>query len=133
MSHSPDDILNTVLTRLKEMASTETVVGEPVAIGNITILPVIKFSVGFAAGGGEGSAEQPKAGKGTGGGGGGGASVSPVGFIVYDGEKVQFLSVSGKGKIETLLETVPDLLKKIGLTKKGPDKEHSPEGSEDMK
>ncbi|MFH0764821.1 MAG: spore germination protein GerW family protein [Calditrichota bacterium] len=127
MSHNPEDILNTLLARLREMANTETIVGEPVTVGDVVILPVIKFSVGFAAGGGEGSIEQTKSGKGAGGGGGGGASVSPVGFIVYDGEKVQFLNVAGKGKIETLIETVPDLLKKFGITKKGHGKEHGKE------
>jgi len=116
MSHNPKDILDTILERLRVLATTETVVGDPVTVDGITILPVIKLSVGFAAGGGEGKGEKDKAQSGAGsiGGGGGGASVTPVGFIAWDGEKVRFISV-GKGKIESLVETVPEVLKKFGI------------------
>lgn len=117
MSIPSQDILDTILTRLRSLASTETVVGEPLQVGEVTILPVIKISVGFAAGGGEGSREEGKGGKGLGGGGGGGATVNPVGFIVLDGRDVRFISI-GKGKLEALFETVPDLLNKLGIKKK---------------
>lgn len=120
MSHSPQDILETIIERLRKLASTETVIGEPVTVGDVTILPVIRVSVGFAAGGGEGMGTSDKSdkssGEGRGGGGGGGASISPVGFIVYDGQKVQFVNVS-KGKIDSLIDTVPELLNKLGISK----------------
>ena len=118
MSNQTKDILETILDKLRNLASTETVIGDPVEIGNMTILPVIKISVGFAAGGGEGSMEETKNAKGTGGGGGGGASVNPVGFIVIDGDDVKFIGI-GKGKIEMLFETVPEVLRKLGITSKG--------------
>lgn len=116
MGHNPEEILSTILERLKMLASTETVVGQPVKIDNITLLPVIKLTVGFAAGGGEGSSEKESSGSGggAGGAGGGGASVSPVGFIVLEGDQVRFIGI-GKGKIETLVETVPEVLKKFGI------------------
>ena len=117
MSHNPQDILDTILDRLKTLASTETVVGDPVKVGDVTILPMIKISIGFAAGGGEGEIKD-KNGHGMGGGGGGGASVSPVGFITYDGKQVKFVSVS-KGKIDTLIDTVPEVLRKLGIIRKG--------------
>ncbi|NQT34635.1 sporulation protein [bacterium] len=117
MSNTTQDILETVLDKLRVLASTETVVGDPIKVGEMTILPVVKIAVGFAAGGGEGTMEESKGSKGTGGGGGGGASVNPVGFIVLDGEDVRFVNI-GKGKLDTLFETVPDLLRKFGLSKK---------------
>ena len=117
MAHNPQDLLDTILNRLKSLASTETIIGEPVKVDNLTLLPVIKLSVGFVAGGGEGSAGKEKStpANGVGGGGGGGASVNPVGFICWDGENVKFISV-GKGKIETLVESIPDVLKKFGIS-----------------
>lgn len=118
MSNNATDILTTVLDKLRDFAKSETIVGEPVHIDNITILPVIRVSVGFAAGSGEGNNSNEKSGNsGNGGGGGGGAVVSPVGFIVYDGEKVQFVGTS-KGKIDSLFDTIPEVLNKLGLTKK---------------
>ena len=117
MSNNAQEILDTIITKLKTLASTETVVGAPVSLGAVSVLPVVKLTVGFAAGGGEGSADSGKGGKGVGGAGGGGAVVTPIGFIVWDGEKVQFIGL-GKGTIETLVESVPELLAKLGLTKK---------------
>jgi len=116
MGHNPQELLDTILGRLRSLASTETVIGEPVKIGKLTLLPVIKLSVGFVAGGGEGSGgkEKSTSGSGVGGGGGGGATVSPIGFISWDGENVKFISV-GKGKIESLVQTVPEVLKKLGV------------------
>ena len=117
MSNTAQDILDTILEKLHNMARTETVIGDPVDVGGNTILPVIKVSIGFGAGGGEGCKEESKSGKGTGGGGGGGASITPIGFIVVDEKGVRFMG-TGKGKFETLFEVVPDLLRKFGVTKK---------------
>ena len=117
MSHVPTDILDTILQRMNTLAKTETIVGDPVTIDNMTLLPVIKISVGFAAGGGEGKGEKDKAVGGTGsfGGGGGGASITPVGFITWDGEKTKFVPVGKGGKLDALVESVPGLLKKFGI------------------
>ncbi|MBC8465951.1 sporulation protein, partial [bacterium] len=89
---------------------------QPVTVKDVTILPVIKMSVGFAAGGGEGKGGSDKSSSGAGmaSGGGGGASINPVGFIAIEGDKIRFIGV-GKGKIETLVESVPELLKKMGF------------------
>ncbi|MBM3329104.1 MAG: sporulation protein [Calditrichaeota bacterium] len=112
------EIIDTILSRLKGLASTETVVGQPVTVGNVTLLPVIKVSIGFAAGSGEGSGGDEKRGQGSGGGGGGGggASVQPVGFLAYDGEQIRYIPV-GKGKLDALLDTVPEILQKLGIAK----------------
>jgi uncharacterized spore protein YtfJ len=124
MSNNAQDILDTILGRLKTLASTETVVGSPVTVGDVTLLPVVKVSVGFAAGAGSGgSGDKSNNGQGSGSGGGGGASITPVGFISYDGSEIKFIPV-GKGKLDALFEAVPELIKKFGLggSKKGTDK-----------
>ncbi len=118
MSHKAQDILDTILSRLHTLASTDTVVGEPLTVGEVTLLPVVKISVGFAAGGGEGSTGDKSSGSGFGSGGGGGATVSPVGFVAWDGHQLRFIGI-GKGKIEMLMETVPEVLRKLGIIKKG--------------
>ncbi|MBM3327802.1 MAG: hypothetical protein FJY65_12690 [Calditrichaeota bacterium] len=76
------------------------------------------MSVGVAAGAGEGGGSDPAKGQGqgSGGGGGGGANVTPIGFITYDGKDIRFIAI-GKGKLDALIETVPELIKKIGLAK----------------
>ncbi len=118
MSNKAQDILETILEKLRSLASTETVIGEPVELGDVTLMPVIKMSIGFGAGGGEGTLVEDKSGKGSGGGGGGGAQVTPIGFLIWDGDEVRFISV-GKGKVESLIETVPELMTKFGIKFKG--------------
>ncbi len=117
MSNTTQEILDTILERMRALATTETVVGEPVTVDNITLLPVIKLSVGFAAGGGEGKgdANKDKSGSGNASAGGGGASINPVGFIAWDGENIKFVGV-GKGKMDAFFETLPEMLKKVGIS-----------------
>ncbi len=115
MSDTAKEILDTILGRLKTLANTETVIGQPVQIGELTLLPVVKVSIGFAAGASEGIGVDSKLPKG-GGGGGGGASVTPLGFIVYDGSDVKFVS-TGKGTFDSLIDSVPGILSKFGINK----------------
>ncbi|MDF1545487.1 MAG: spore germination protein GerW family protein [bacterium] len=104
------EILKGVVGELRQIATSETVVGDPVQAGDTTILPVVKVSVGFGAGGGQG--EDQKHGSGFGGGGGGGAKIEPAGFIIVSKDDVKFLP-AGKGKWEGLIDAIPGLAKKI--------------------
>ncbi|UCD94416.1 MAG: sporulation protein, partial [Candidatus Zixiibacteriota bacterium] len=84
------EILKDVVGELKEIARTQTVVGEPITVRDKTVVPVVKISVGFGAGGGQG--EAPDKGGGFGGGGGGAARIEPSAFIIMDDEKISLLS-----------------------------------------
>ena len=104
---SVENLIERVMGELHRIVQTETVVGEPVQAGELTIIPVSKISFGFAAGGGQNDKGQ----SGT----GGGASVEPIAFLVIDGHgKVQIMTLTDKeigwGQ---LAELVPDALGKI--------------------
>ena len=108
------DILKGVVGELREIAKSETVIGEAVTIAGRTVIPVVKVSVGFGAGGGQGESE--KTGAGFGGGGGGGARIEPVAFIILDESGASLLPVS-KGKWEGIIDSIPGLAKKISKLK----------------
>ena len=110
MANNVVDILKGVVGELKEIAKSETVIGEPVTVGDQTVIPVVKISVGFGAGGGQG--EHEKSGTGFGGGGGGGARIEPIAFIILDKTGASLLPVS-KGKWEGIIDAIPALAKKI--------------------
>ncbi len=82
MSNNVVDILKGVVGELREISKSETIIGQPITVGNRTVIPVVKISVGFGAGGGQG--EDEKKGSGFGGGGGGGARIEPAAFIIMD-------------------------------------------------
>ena len=50
---SVEDLIRTVMQEFRHIVKTETVVGEPVVVGDTTIVPVSKISFGFGAGGGK--------------------------------------------------------------------------------
>jgi uncharacterized spore protein YtfJ len=104
------EVLRGVVGELKEIARSETVVGEAITVGEKTVIPVMKISFGFGAGGGQG--EAGKAGGGFGGGGGGGARVEPAAFIIMDKDGINLLPAQ-KGKWDQIIEAIPAVAKKI--------------------
>jgi len=102
-----EDLAKTVLDELHDLVKTKTVIGDPIEIKDVTIIPVSKVSIGFAAGGG--SSEEQK--KGTGKGTGGGASIEPLGFIVVSTGGVKLLTFKKKdSELQKLLKYIPDVM-----------------------
>ncbi len=124
-----EDIVRTMLNELREIVKTETVVGEPLVLGDVTIIPVSKISFGFGAGGGQ--SEKDDGNSGTGGGG----SVQPVAFIVIKKGKAQLLPIEDKSmSIADLLKYAPDVLEKIKAFKdKRKQKKDDEEGDSEEK
>ena len=129
MSNHVMEVIKGIVGELKDIASAESIIGKPVTIGNKTVVPVVKVTVGFGAGGGEG--EKEKTGGGFGAGGGGGAIIEPAAFIIMDETGISLLPAK-PGKIDSLVEAIPGVVKKIinlkEKIKKTGDKED--EGSE---
>ncbi len=113
MADSVVEIVHCIVDELKQMARSETVVGEPIQVGARTIVPVVKLSVGFGAGGGRG--ESKEEGSGFGGGGGGGAKIEPAAFIIIDDENIRLLPAK-KGAMEGLIESIPTLVRDVAKT-----------------
>ena len=114
MSNNVVEILHSVVGELKEMARSQSIVGEPITVGDKTVIPVVKMTVGFGAGGGQGEAEKKKSG--FGGGGGGGVSIEPAAFIIMDKNGISLLPAK-KGNWESLIEAIPGVASKIANLK----------------
>jgi len=110
MSNNVVEVLKGVVGELKEMAKSQTIVGDPISVGNKTVIPVVKISVGFGAGGGQG--ENQKTGGGFGGGGGGGARIEPAAFIIMDEDGIRLLPAH-KGKWDEIIDSIPGIARKI--------------------
>ena len=127
MSSHVEKLIELVMGELHRIVRTETVVGEPVTAGTVTLIPVSKISFGFGAGGGQADKGQ----SGT----GGGALVEPVAFVVIDADgKVQILTLKDKeiglGQLVKLMPDAVDKLRKLVYKKRrrGEDEEdESPE------
>ena len=121
------DILDLVGNKLDGVANNNVVIGKPMELGKVTVVPVSRVHMGFGGGGGQGEGEHPHhrgkgkqchRGKGLGGGGGGGGKVRPVGVIVFKETGVEVLAVPDKqGVFEKLFEKIPELAEKLKVFK----------------
>lgn len=63
------EMMAPLLETLEKHLHTRTIFGEPMTVGNVTLIPVMDLTFGFGAGGGEGR-DDKHGGSGQGGGGG---------------------------------------------------------------
>ena len=109
-----ENLVKTTLGEIEKVLSTKTVVGEPLTIDGITLIPLISAGFGFGAGGGSGKGENKQKGEGTGGGTGGGAYVKPVAVVIVSKEGVKIEPIIGSlaSVIERLGESIPQTIEK---------------------
>jgi uncharacterized spore protein YtfJ len=129
-----EETIKQIASELEKIATTKTVVGDPITASGKTIIPVSKISMGFGAGGGEGKKEAES---GFGGGGGAGAKIEPVAFIMLSEDDAKIFRISEKGDIGSVLgslqEVVPDILEKIkGKSGKNKKEESSEAGKTEV-
>lgn len=104
-----EKLLTTAVGELEKILSSKTVVGDPITVGDATLIPLVSVGFGFGAGGGTGT--QPgQAGQGSGGGTGGGGGIKPVAVLIIDPQGVRLESI--KGGTATMVEKVADLVGK---------------------
>jgi len=108
MSSTAQNLIEGLLEKAKDIAKSETIVGDPITFNDVLVVPVVQISIGFGAGGGEGD----DGAKGKGGAGGGGIKIEPSCFLVHDGNTVRLLPAkTSKAKgMDALIEKLPDLL-----------------------
>lgn len=109
MANNVMEVITGIVGELKQIANAESIIGEAVTVGDKTVVPIVKVTVGFGAGGGEG--ERDKTG-GFGAGGGGGCIVEPAAFIIMDKDGVSLLPAK-PGKIDSIVEAIPGVFNKL--------------------
>lgn len=117
MSQKLPNMLDSTISKIREMVDVNSVVGEPITTEEgITIIPVSKISVGLAGGGSDfvsknvNHHENP-----FGGGVGAGVKVTPVAFLVIKEGSVRMIPVATPANTtaDRIVEMVPDTLDKI--------------------
>ncbi len=111
-------ILKVLLSEMRNISSSETVIGEPIQVGDATIVPVNRLGLGFGIAAGDLSAQREKSGENSAGTKaiGGGVSVHPQAFILVDAEgRAQILTLE-PGKESALaraIELLPALADRV--------------------
>lgn len=125
------DLVKLVSGKLEEATNSDIVVGQPIDLGAVTIVPLSRLTVGLGVAGGAGEGEMKGSGKskgkwrggrgkGVGGGSGMGAKVRPVGLAIFTDSGVEVLPISNKkGIIDRLLEKIPKIVEMVEDVQEG--------------
>lgn len=110
--HNIEAIMNVTLENLKAMVDADTIIGSPVTVGEVTLIPVSKVSFGLATGG---SDLPSKASSNLfGGGGGAGVTVTPIAFISVCGSNVKMLQVNAEqSPVTKLIDQGPEIIQRV--------------------
>ncbi|MBU9714919.1 GerW family sporulation protein [Evansella tamaricis] len=102
-----NDVINPVMEKLEKFLQTKTVIGEPIEVGNVTLIPIISVSFGYGGGGGDSKGEENGSGAGAGG------RVTPKAILMLKNDEVTILPLSDQSSLEKIVAMVPDIVKKI--------------------
>lgn len=122
-------IIESALSKIGEVVDVNTVIGEPIAVGAVTLIPFSKIAVGFASGGTEYGGKNPRAdGKAYfAGGNGAGVTMTPLGFIAVENGVARIIELGNPATyqapkdpvnrvldgINGVIEKVPDIVDKV--------------------
>ena len=115
MSQNLPNMLQETISKIREMVDSNNVIGDPIVVGDVTIVPVSKVSVGFGGGGSDFTSKTATKTEPFGGGVGGGIKVTPVCFLVVKDGNVRMMPVATPANTtaDRIVEMVPDTLDKI--------------------
>ena len=110
-----ENMVKTTLSQIERVLSSKTVVGEPITVGETTLIPLLSMGFGFGAAGGAGKADVKQGNEGIKGGTGGAGGMRPIAIIVIDkdGVRIEPIKSSVAAAIEKLGEKVPGVVEKI--------------------
>lgn len=105
--------LEEIFESFKEMIRVETVVGQPVHIGDAILVPFVDVTFGFGSGGMNGKTENGRSSAGS----GGGAKMEPTAILVIKGDRVEMFSIKKDGyqasAFEKLIAMAPEIIDKL--------------------
>ena len=106
------DLMRSTMDKIREMADTNTIVGQPITTPDgVTLIPISRVSMGFGCGGADYGKTQPKD---FGGGSGAGVSVTPVAFLVVSNGNVRTVQLVEKvSAVDNVIASLPELVDKV--------------------
>ena len=117
MAHPISDLMATTMAKIRDMMDANTVIGQPVEAGGVTVIPICKISIGYGSGGSDFAQknQKPENPNAFGGGAGMGVSITPISFLVIREGNVRMLSVEQPASTvaDRLIDMVPTVVDKV--------------------
>ena len=112
------DMLQESMAKVRELADTNTIVGQPISTADgVALIPISRVSMGMGGGGAAfGNKKEPAAEQNLGAGVGVGVKIEPVAFlIVKDGAtRVMPVAAPPLNTVDRLVEMVPGVVDQVG-------------------
>ncbi len=126
MAHPISDLMATTMAKIRDMMDANTVVGQPIEAGGVTVIPVCRISIGYGSGGSDFAQknQKPENPNAFGGGAGMGVSITPIAFLVIREGNVRMLSVEQPTSTvaERVIDLVPDVVDRVATAVKKKDR-----------
>ena len=111
-NHPITDLMQTTMSKIREMVDSNTVVGEPIVTADgVTLIPVSRLSFGFGCGGGDYGKQPDKLGAGA----AAGVRVEPMAFLVVKDGVTRMLPVGTPAitTVDRIVEMVPQVMDRV--------------------
>ena len=112
-NNNTKEIMEGIFRGMDGLISSKTVVGEPITVGETTLIPLMEVSMGMGAG----AFAQDKAAKGRGNAGAGALSsrIVPTAMLLLQDGKCKLINIKNQDTMTKLLDMLPDLIERISL------------------
>lgn len=104
--------LDVLFGKMENFISTKTVVGEPIHIGDIIMLPLVDVAFGVGATSVDTKEDKKEKDAGLG---GLGAKIAPSAVLVIKDSTVQLVNVKNQDSLNKLIDMAPSVLSKLNL------------------
>ena len=133
--HPINEMMSTTMEKIRSMMDANTIIGDPIQTGEVTLIPVSRLSFGFASGGSDFVTKNQKPGAENtfGGGSGASAKMEPVAFLIIKGDSVKLLPVDPPPAttVDRVIEVVPEVVEKVtNFLEKQNKADEPPEGTD---
>ncbi len=100
---SGNEAIEKMMTGMRSFLSTKTVVGEPIVMGDVTLIPLVEVSFGMGAHSGESC-------KKSGGTGGIGGKMIPSAVLVISKGSARVVNVKNQDVATRIIDMIPDIV-----------------------
>ena len=98
--------LQALFNGMEGLMQSKTVVGEPIQLGDTTLVPMVEVSAGLASGSLNNNAKKNGAGAMS-------AKMSPVAMLILQNGKTRLVNVKNQDVLTRLLDLIPEAIDKI--------------------
>jgi len=104
--------LEVLFNKMEDFMTSKTIVGEPININDIIIIPLIDISLGIGASASNNDSKKQN------GIGGLGAKITPSSILIIQNNSVQLINIKNQDSVSKLIDMAPGILSKLNLNLK---------------